>query len=43
VSTPYVDVTAILNSILPVITSFLSIFIVFWLFKAMMGLFKEVK
>lgn len=40
-STPYVDVSAILNSILPVITSFLGIFIAFWLLKSLMGMLKE--
>jgi len=43
VSTPYVDTAAILNTILPVVTSFISIFIVFYLFKTMIGMLKEVK
>ena len=41
-STPYVDVQAILNSILPVVTSFLGIFIAFWLLKSLMSLIKEI-
>jgi len=43
VSTPYIDMTAILNSIIPVITSFLGIFIAFWLLKSLMGMLKELE
>ena len=42
-STPYIDVTAILNSVIPVITSFLGIFVAFWLLKSLMGMLKELE
>ena len=42
-TTPVIDVQAILNQILPVITGFLSLFVTFWLFKALFGFLKALQ
>lgn len=39
---PTIDVKAIFDQILPLITAFLSVFIAFYLIKMLMGTFKEI-
>lgn len=41
-STPVIDIGAILNQILPLITTFISLFIAFSLIKMLMTTFKEL-
>ena len=41
-TTPYVDISQILNQILPLISAFLSMFMTIWMFKTFISMFKEV-
>ncbi|MCS7365515.1 MAG: hypothetical protein NDF54_08775 [archaeon GB-1867-035] len=41
-ATPYVDISQLLNQILPLISAFLSMFMTIWLFKTFVSMFKEM-
>jgi len=38
-STPYIDVTALLNQVMPLISVFITIFLMTWIFKSLKDMF----
>jgi hypothetical protein len=42
-TSPYIDVQAIVSQVLPMISAFISMFLVIWIFKSFLGVFKELR
>ena len=41
-TSPYIDVQAIINQVLPMISAFIGLFLAMWMIKSFISVFKEI-